>query len=502
RSPGNNRGGRKQQTRRVESVHAGSYAGELGDLLSEERRHLLKDRFEEDIKAARQKEDLEQKIAASPPAEQDAVEAGTTTPVVGPNGEGGVASSTSKKRVALLIAYWGSEYQGLQINKGAKTIEAELELALYLAGSISKDNFGNPRKVSWSRSGRTDKGVHAAAQLISVKLTYPNDSEKKLLETINSYLPEDIRVLDIKRAPKSFDSRTRCSGRRYEYIMPTYVLAPKEYIAARFEEALEWEKSQGDGDIAAEIAGQNAHDTFALTEGSVLIDAAQVAGEATPEEAKMENADGSAVLDGETPVGLSSAEAAGRAGSATEPASTATAAVESRVSPVNRSATMATEAAEHGQARSVGVHEEEEGGGGRGSGSYGGDRDDDDDDDDCDSTQDIGEDEAMEARLRQAAVKLSSPTVIRRVGEKLKGYRLPPDRVEELRETLKGFLGTKNYHNYTNHKQHSDPSCKRLITSFTAADPFEDDGMEWIRLTVGGQSFIMHQIRKMVGFFH
>lgn len=50
-------------------------------------------------------------------------------------------------------------------NKGAKTIEAELELALYLAGSISKDNFGNPRKVSWSRSGRTDKGVHAAAQV-------------------------------------------------------------------------------------------------------------------------------------------------------------------------------------------------------------------------------------------------------------------------------------------------------------------------------------------------
>lgn len=38
----------------------------------------------------------------------------------------------------------------------------------------------------------------------------------------------------------------------------------------------------------------------------------------------------------------------------------------------------------------------------------------------------------------------------------------------------------------------------RLITSFTAADPFENDGMEWVRLTVGGQSFMMHQIRKMV----
>lgn len=38
----------------------------------------------------------------------------------------------------------------------------------------------------------------------------------------------------------------------------------------------------------------------------------------------------------------------------------------------------------------------------------------------------------------------------------------------------------------------------RLITSFIAADPFENDGVEWVRLTVNGQSFMMHQIRKMV----
>ncbi|CAM9524052.1 unnamed protein product [Scytosiphon promiscuus] len=488
RSPGNTRGGRKQQTRRVESVHAGSYAGELADLLSEERRQLLKERLEEDSRAARDKEDHDhQKIAPPPPVEGDGPEVASTSPVVGPNGEGGVASSTSKKRVALLIAYWGSDYQGLQINKGAKSIEAELELALYLAGSISKDNFGNPRKVSWSRSGRTDKGVHAAAQLISVKLTYPNDGEQQLLEAINSYLPEDIRALDIKRAPKSFDSRTRCSGRRYEYIMPTYVLAPKEHIAALFEEAVEWEKSQGGEKEATDITEKDAHGISAVMGGSVEGYAAKAVGEASSEAAATESAIGSAVLDSGTSTGVSS--------------TVAPAVVESPIPSVDTSTSMATAAAKSGQSQSEGVQEEGvEGGGGGGIGSYGGDRgdDDDDDDDDDQSSQDQAEDDAMEARLRQAAVELSSPAVIRRVGEKLRGYRLPPDRVEELRETLKGFLGTKNYHNYTNHKQHSDPSCKRLITSFTAADPFENDGMEWVRLTVGGQSFIMHQIRKMV----
>lgn len=52
--------------------------------------------------------------AASAETETE-TEIATGGPVVGPNGEGGVASSTSKKKVALLISYWGSDYQGLQM---------------------------------------------------------------------------------------------------------------------------------------------------------------------------------------------------------------------------------------------------------------------------------------------------------------------------------------------------------------------------------------------------
>ena len=65
------------------------------------------------------------------------------------------------------------------------------------------------------------------------------------------------------------------------------------------------------------------------------------------------------------------------------------------------------------------------------------------------------------ARLQQ--VELCSPAVLRRAAENLEAYRVPAEAVELLRETLKGFLGTKNYHNYTNHKQAADPSCKRWV---------------------------------------
>lgn len=106
---------------------------------------------------------------------------------------------------------------------------------------------------------------------------------------------------------------------------------------------------------------------------------------------------------------------------------------------------------------------QEVGGGGYDRNSGRSDNNEDGDDNSDGSHRAEEEDEGKEERLRLAAVELSSPAVVRRVAEKLKGYRLPADRTEELRETLKGFLGTKNYHNYTNHKTAADPSCKRYV---------------------------------------
>jgi tRNA pseudouridine38-40 synthase len=78
---------------------------------------------------------------------------------------------------------------------------------------------------------------------------------------------------------------------------------------------------------------------------------------------------------------------------------------------------------------------------------------------------------------------------------------MPPERLEELNNILKLYEGTKNYHNFTVRKEWTDPSSRRYIIKFDCEQPFVADNteVEFVRLKVKGQSFMMHQIRKMVG---
>ncbi len=80
-----------------------------------------------------------------------------------------------------------------------------------------------------------------------------------------------------------------------------------------------------------------------------------------------------------------------------------------------------------------------------------------------------------------------------------RAYRIHPRRLARIREALCRYHGTHNFHNYTIQKKFGDPSAKRLIKSFmVGAAPITTNGTEWVSLKVHGQSFMMHQIRKMV----
>ncbi|KAL7280704.1 hypothetical protein ACG7TL_005644 [Trametes sanguinea] len=126
-----------------------------------------------------------------------------------------------KRPCALLIGFCGDGYNGMQIQPDPKvrTIEGVLFDALIKVGAVSQDNSDNPTKVKLGRAARTDAGVHAAGNVVSMKLiTVIPD----LLAKINEELPPEIRLWSIILTPTN---RT-CDSRKYTYFFPSYLMIP------------------------------------------------------------------------------------------------------------------------------------------------------------------------------------------------------------------------------------------------------------------------------------
>ena len=79
------------------------------------------------------------------------------------------------------------------------------------------------------------------------------------------------------------------------------------------------------------------------------------------------------------------------------------------------------------------------------------------------------------------------------------GYRIPEGMLDQINSFLKEFHGTKNHFNYTSGRKVDDPSCFRHIRELVCTGPWIENGLEWLRITINGDSFMYHQIRKIVG---
>lgn len=83
-----------------------------------------------------------------------------------------------------------------------------------------------------------------------------------------------------------------------------------------------------------------------------------------------------------------------------------------------------------------------------------------------------------------------------------KTYRLPSEELKLFNSVLDGYRGVHLFHNFTSGKSPKDQSATRVIRYMNCSEPFfpgSQNEMEFVVIRVKGQSFMMHQIRKMIG---
>lgn len=282
-----------------------------------------------------------------------------------------------KKKVVCMIGYCGTGYNGMQIQNSAevKTIENDLFQGFIQAGAISLENSDDLKKNGFMRAARTDKGVHAAGNVISCKLII---EDPDILTKINEKLPDQIRVWGIERVNKSFDCRKLCSSRVYEYLLPTFSFLPPK-PGSILDDQLKSESDKHPGFYKTHKDGETFwNDVFKSLE----------------------------------------------------------------------------------QLRT--------------------------------SFENEGE-QSLEQNNEQLAKKIKKLEHGAR-----KRYRITSEKLQLFRNALKMFEGSHNFHNYTIGKSFNDSSSRRFMKSLTASDPFIINETEWVSIKIHGQSFMLHQIRKMI----
>ncbi|KAK5659512.1 hypothetical protein OQA88_714 [Cercophora sp. LCS_1] len=358
-----------------------------------------------------------------------------------------------KRKVAVLIGYAGTGYHGIQINHTEKTIEGDLFAAFVAAGAISKANADDPKKSSLVRCARTDKGVHAAGNVLSLKLIVEDED---IVDKINSHLPEQIQVWGIQRTSNSFSAYQACDSRWYEYLMPSYSLLPPQPQSFLGKKVTDSAKEKGTyeqylerledvKDFWDEIEKRDIQPILDEMDPAVRAEALRILREAADRD-------------------LSEVEAA--------PATaTQQQVVEDKDTEMKDAQPEAANAQETKEVEKAATT----------------------------SDQSAGEVPSEKPERELTPVELAVRKIKAAYIAAKRHYRVTPARLAKFQEALDLYHGTHNFHNYTILKSFKDASANRHIKSFKIdTKPIHIGDTEWLSIKIHGQSFMMHQIRKMI----
>ena len=116
------------------------------------------------------------------------------------------------QRLQLVVAYDGTDFRGFAAQPDVRTVEGTLSAAL------AKVLRTSPQELGLVCAGRTDAGVHARGQVVSVDA--PADADLTRVRTaVNRMIGPEVVVRGMRVAPPEFDARRSATARTYRYTI-------------------------------------------------------------------------------------------------------------------------------------------------------------------------------------------------------------------------------------------------------------------------------------------